>query len=139
MTEDKEVTSYRLKRLGERLDQAWGFLTNKQTILVLIYAFSLFLLAGGIWDAVENAQWVIGSGQQIFFIYPGLSGQTLYETVGAMIFFAITLAGVFLMYQSTRRLHEPRYSSQLLLFGSLIFIFGYLAFTVMMQAKGLGF
>ena len=135
--EKKKVVSYRVKRLGERLDQAWNFLKSEQTVLILIFAFALFLLAGGIFDIVENTQPVIGSGNNILFICPfGLSCQTTYESVGAAAFFAITFLGVFLMYQSTRRLHEPRYSNQLLLFGSLIFIFGFLSITVILQQKG---
>lgn len=135
---EKPVGSYRVKRFSGRLNQVWSFLTSEQTVLFAIYAFSLILLAGGIFDVVENAQWVIGSGSSILFFYPGLQGQTLYESIAAVFLFGITLAGAFLMYQSTRKVHEPRYSSQLLLFGSLIFVFGFLAFTVILQAKGVG-
>jgi OST3/OST6 family protein len=130
--------SYRRRRLGEQLDQAWSFLTSEQTVLIAIYAFSLFLLAGGIFDIVENTQPVIGSGTNILFLYPGIQGQTTYESIGAAILFAITLGGTYLMYQSTRKVHEPRYSSQLLLFGSLIFVFGFLAFAAILNAKGVG-
>jgi OST3/OST6 family protein len=130
--------SYRRKRFEEQLERAWGFLTSEQTLLIAIYAFSLFLLAGGIFDIVENTQPVIGSGTSILFFYPGLQSQTTYESVGAAFLFAITLAGAYLMYQSTRKVHEPRYSSQLLLFGSLIFVFGFLAFTAILNAKGVG-
>ncbi len=135
---ENEVVSYRAKRLNEQLNQFWSFLTSEQTILFAIYAFALFLLAGGIFDIVENTQPVIGSGSTIYFLYPGLQGQTTYESIGAALLFAISLGGAFLMYQSTRKVHEPRYSSQLLLFGSLIFVFAFLAFTVILQAKGVG-
>ncbi|SRR5712692_8414204 len=140
MARGKEAleVSYRRKRLGEQLEAALSFITSEQTILIAIYAFSIFLLAGGIFDIVENTQPVIGSGTSILFFYPGLQGQTTYESVGAALLFAITLGGAFLMYQSTRKVHEPRYSSQLLLFGSLIFVFGFLAFTAILSAKGVG-
>ena len=130
--------SYRRKRLVEQLEQALGFLKSEQTILIAIYAFSIFLLAGGIFDIVENTQPVIGSGNNILFLYPGLQSQTTYESIGAAILFAVSLGGTYLMYQSTRKVHEPRYSSQLLLFGSLIFVFGFLAFTAILSAKGVG-
>ncbi len=135
----KEQGSYRVKKWGERLDDLWDLLRNEQTIIIAMYIFCIFLLAGGIFNAVENAPAVISSSTgTVAFVWPGLSGQTLYESLGSATFFGITLIGVYLMYQSTRRLHEPRYSSQLLLFGSLIFIFGFLAFELLLSAKGVG-
>ncbi len=135
---ETEAVPYRRRQLSEQIDRAWAFLTSEQTILIAIYAFSLFLLAGGIFDIVEGTQPVIGSGTTIYFLYPGLQGQTTYESIGAALLFAVTVGGTYLMYQSTRKVHEPRYSSQLLLFGSLIFVFGFLAFTAILSAKGVG-
>ena len=97
-------------------------------IIIALVTVTVFLLGGGVFDVVEkNIPTIVpGPNQQwTFFVRYNLSGQTLTESVFSMIFYAIGIAGFYLMFRSTRYTYRRR---QAWIFLSVGICMGILAF-----------
>jgi len=116
--------------LGFTLRRAyWKILTVKPSIFIVaavVTAFSLFLLAGGVYDILEKPMSAISWGTGILFFYPNLQGQFLNESVGVMVSYAIGATGILLMYQSTKYAYKPRQAFMMLLSGIVLILFAYI-------------
>jgi len=117
--------------LGFALRKAyWKILTAKPSIFVvaaIVVAFSVFLLAGGIYDILEQPLSVIPFGRSVLFFYPyTLAAQAVYESIGVMITYAMGIAGILLMYQSTKYAYKPRQAFMMLLSGAILILFAYI-------------
>ncbi len=77
--------------------------------IVLLIAISIFLLAGGVYNIMMSPP-IIG------YSY-GLQDQSWFESIVAIILFAVGFAGVFVSYKSTRYAYKPRQAAMLLLIG----------------------
>jgi len=127
------VTNRIVKRftsLGFTLRRAYGKITTAKPsvfiIAAIVTAFSLFLLAGGVYDILEQPLTVIPWGRGVLFFYPDLHGQILPESVGVMIAYAIGVAGILLMYQSTKYAYKPRQAFMMLLSGIVLILIAYI-------------
>jgi len=106
----------------------WKILTVKPSIFILaaiVTAFSLFLLAGGVYDILEKPLSAISWGTGILFFYPNLQGQFLNESIGVMVAYAIGAVGLLLMYQSTKYAYKPRQAYMMLLSGVVLILIAY--------------
>jgi len=106
----------------------WKILTVKPSIFIVaavVTAFSLFLLAGGVYDILEKPLSAISWGTGILFFYPNLQGQFLNESIGVMISYAIGATGILLMYQSTKYAYKPRQAYMMLLSGVVLILIAY--------------
>jgi hypothetical protein len=117
--------------LGFALRKAyWKILTAKPSIFVVaivIVAFSIFLLAGGIYDILEQPLSVIPFGRRVLFFYPyTLQAQAVVESLGVMIAYAMGVAGILLMYQSTKYAYKPRQAYIMLLTGVVLILIAYI-------------
>jgi hypothetical protein len=117
--------------LGFALRKAyWKILTAKPSIFVVaivIVAFSIFLLAGGIYDILEQPLSVIPFGRRVLFFYPyTLQAQAVVESFGVMIAYAMGVAGILLMYQSTKYAYKPRQAYIMLLTGVVLILIAYI-------------
>jgi hypothetical protein len=102
--------------------------TVKPSILIVaavVTAFSLFLMAGGVYDILEKPLSAISWGSGILFFYPNLQGQFLNESIGVMISYAIGAVGILLMYQSTKYAYKPRQAYMMLLSGVVLILIAY--------------
>jgi len=115
--------------LGFTLRRAyWKMSTAKPSIVIvatIVAAFSLFLLAGGIYDILEPMG-PIPWGRGVLFFYPHLQGQIPYESVGVMAAYAMGAAGILLMYQSTKYAYKPRQAFMMLLSGVVLILIAYI-------------
>jgi hypothetical protein len=122
----KRLTSFgfTLRKTYERIS------TIKPSILIvaiLITAFSLFLLAGGVYDILEQPLAAIPYGKTILFYYPyTLAAQAVIESIGVMIAYAMGAIGLLLMYQSTKFAYKPRQAFMLLVSGIALILISYI-------------
>jgi len=108
----------------------WKILTLKPSIFIvaaIVTAFSLFLLAGGIYDILEQPLAAIPWGRGVLFFYPyTLQAQAVVESVGVMIAYAIGVTGILLMYQSTKYAYKPRQAFMMLIAGVILILIAYI-------------
>ncbi len=123
---EKRVTSFgfTLRKAYQRIS------TVKPSILLIasiITAFSLFLLAGGVYTILEQPLAAIPYGRTILFYYPStLSAQVGIETIGVMIAYGMGVIGMLLMYQSTKYAYKPRQAFMLLISGVALILIAYI-------------
>jgi hypothetical protein len=104
-------------------------------IAIIVVALSVFLLGGGIFDILQQPLSVIPYGGGVLFFYPGLQNQVVYESVGVMIVYAIGVAGILLMYQSTKYAYKPRQAFMILLVGVVLILVAYFYFENLISSK----
>jgi len=116
--------------LGFTLRRAyWKISTAKPSIFIvaaIVTAFSLFLLAGGIYDILEQPLSAISIGGRVLFFYPYLQAQVVIESVGVMVAYAMGATGILLMYQSTKYAYKPRQAFMMLLSGVVLILIAYI-------------
>ena len=107
----------------------WKILTARPSIFIvatIIVAVSVFFLAGGIYDILEQPLSVIPFGRSVLFFYPyTLQAQAVYESIAVMITYAMGVAGIVLMYQSTKYAYKPRQAFMMLLSGVVLILIAY--------------
>jgi hypothetical protein len=94
-------------------------------ITFIVLAFAIFSLAGGIYDLLERPVSLLPSARPggWTFLYRGsLNAQTLNESILASLLYLLGIAGLYMLYRSTRYAYRPRNAGLLLILG--------LAFTV---------
>ena len=108
-----------------------------QYIVTFLVFFSLFLLAGGIYD-LANAPLPLGFTQQGYTpVYPSLNDQFFVESMAAMVFIGIGAAGFFLLKYPTEpgRTGDIRSASFIIGIALIMIFIGILATYVMLQLK----
>jgi len=100
-------------------------------------AMSIFLLGGGVYDILMTpiAVYPTGTGTFIYFYPNQLHEQFLDESIGIMLFYAIGVAGLFLIYQSTKYIRNPRQLSAMLRIGLVLLIIAFVAVEAILYAK----
>jgi VIT1/CCC1 family predicted Fe2+/Mn2+ transporter len=91
-------------------------------ISVLVMGFTVFLLGGGLYDVIQAPLPAATYQGRILIVYPGLSEQFLGDSAVAMMIYSVGIAGILLMYQSTRYAFKPRQAYLMLMIG-LVFLF----------------
>jgi hypothetical protein len=104
-------------------------------IAFIVVALSVFLLGGGIYDIFVQPLSVIPYGSGILFFYPGLQQQVIVESVGVMITYIIGVAGILLMYQSTKYAYKARQAFIMLLVGTVLIVVAYFIFENLASSK----
>lgn len=117
--------------LGFTLRRAYfRILAAKPSIFIvaaIVTAFSLFLLAGGIYDILEQPLSAIPWGRSVLFFYPyTLQAQAVIESAGVMVAYAMGATGILLMYQSTKYAYKPRQAFMMLLSGVILILIAYI-------------
>jgi len=121
----------RLTSLGFWLRKTyWRLVTAKPSIFVIaiiIAAFSIFLLGGGVYDILEQPLVAIPiSSTRIIFYYPySVHEQSILESLYVMVSYSLGVAGVLLIYQSTKYAYKPRQAFIMLLSGVVLVLLAY--------------
>jgi hypothetical protein len=89
-------------------------------------AYSVFLLAGGLYTLITKPVPAYVSQTTIYFLYPGISGQFVSDTIIAGILYAFGFAGLFAIYQSTKSAYKPREAYMLLIVGVAFLLLSYI-------------
>lgn len=108
-----------------------------QYIQMVLVIFSLFLLAGGIYDLASNPL-PLGFTQAGYTpVYPSLNAQFIVESMAALVFIGIGAAGFFLLKYPTEegRAGNIRSVSFIQGIGLILIFIGLFATYVMLQLK----
>jgi hypothetical protein len=123
---NKKISSiaFTFQKIYERI------LAAKPSLLIVglvVVAFSLFLMAGGIYDIIEQPD-IAGfssTGGIISFFPYGITQQLLLESVIVMIFYGMGFAGFLVAYRSTKYAYDPRQAYRFLLVGCVLVLISY--------------
>ena len=110
--------AYRLRLV--RAPGAAGFAPSWFILFIVVVGLSVFFLAGGIYDLLEKPVSLLprASERGWTFIYPGgIGGQTLNESILSALLYMIGMAGLYMLFRSTRFAYRPRNAYILLILG----------------------
>jgi len=118
----------------------WKLVTAKPSIFVIaiiVAAFSIFLLSGGVYDILEKPLIAIPLGtQKIIFYYPyTVHEQSILESLFVMTSYGLGVAGVLAIYQSTKYAYRPRQAFILLLSGAVLVLLAYFYIETLILSK----
>jgi hypothetical protein len=88
--------------------------------------YSVFLFAGGLYTLITKPPPAYLGSSAIYFLYPGISGQFVSDTIIACILYALGFAGLFAIYQSTKSAYKPRQAYMLLIVGATFLLLAYI-------------
>ena len=114
---------------------------SSATFIVVVIAFTTFLLGGGIFQITAQTPIAFYAGQRFFFIYTsalggsGLSGQLGMDTVISAMLYTFGLVGLLLMYRSTKNAYKPRIAYMTLILGATLVLFSYLFLETIIRIK----
>jgi len=96
------------------------------TIVLVAITFATFLFGGGLLTLIDQPPIAIYSGSKFYFLYPALDGQFVMDTVFSTMLYAIGLAGLLLMYRSTKSAFKPRQAYMGMIIGVTLMLLSYL-------------
>jgi hypothetical protein len=114
---------------------------SSSTFIVIVLAFTIFLLGGGIFQILAQTPIAFYAGQRFFFIYTyelggsGLDGQLGMDTVISAMLYTFGLIGLLLMYRSTKNAYKPRLAYITLILGVTLILFAYLFLETVIRIK----
>jgi hypothetical protein len=108
-----------------------------QYVIAILFFFSLFLLAGGIYDLAEQPISLGFTEKGYTPIYPSLNDQFFVESIATMVFIGIGAAGFFLLKYPTEEgmASDVRSVSFIQGIGMVLIFIGLFATYVMLQMK----
>lgn len=130
----KEVSSlsFSMNRIYRRLS------TTKPSLLILsiiTVATAVFLFGGGLYDIIMKPLPAVYYNSQFLFYYPQLSQQFIADSVIAMILYALGIAGLIIMYQSTKYAYKPRQAYMMFIVGVAILFLAYIFLEATIKLK----
>jgi hypothetical protein len=96
-------------------------------LIIPIFAivFAVFLLGGGLYDIIMKPLPAVYYQGRFLFLYPQLSEQFISDSIIAMTAYALGIAGLIAIYQSTKYVYKPRQAYMMLLIGVALLLFSY--------------
>jgi len=124
--------SYSMDKLYRRIS------TMKPSTLIissLAIALAVFLFGGGLYDIIMKPFPAVYYGGTFLFIYPQLSEQFIADSMVAMILYAFGIAGLLIVYQSTKYAYKPRQAYMMFLMGVVLLFLAYVFLEVTIELK----
>ena len=112
--------------------------TMKPSTLIissLAIALAVFLFGGGLYDIIMKPFPAVYYGGTFLFIYPQLSEQFIADSMVAMILYAFGIAGLLIVYQSTKYAYKPRQAYMMFLMGVVLLFIAYIFLEVTIELK----
>jgi len=102
--------------------------TTPSTLILTIVGigYTVFLFAGGLYTLITKPAPAYFGSSVIYFLYPGVSGQFISDTIIACILYAFGFIGLFAIYQSTKSAYKPRQAYMLLIVGVTFLALAYI-------------
>jgi hypothetical protein len=113
-------------------------LAKPPTILLifLMVSISIFILGGGIYDIMLTPINILPTPTQPIFYYPGMTEQTMTESINFVFYLIIGVLGGYITFQSTRFVYRPREARMYLVIGIVMMIFAFIGCETLLAAKG---
>lgn len=124
--------SYSMDKLYRRISTM-----RPSTLIIssLAIAFAVFLFGGGLYDIIMKPFPAVYYGGTFLFIYPQLSEQFIADSMVAMILYAFGIAGLVIVYQSTKYVYKPRQAYMMFLMGVVLLFLAYIFLEVTIELK----
>jgi hypothetical protein len=106
-------------------------------ITIVGISYALFLFSGGLY-ALIDWRTISPSGyfnNQFFFLYPGVSGQFISDTIISVILYALGFVGLLSVYQSSKSAYKPRQAYMMLVVGVTLLLLAYIFLEASIQFK----
>ncbi len=105
-------------------------------IAVIIMGISIFLLGGGVYDLLVQPLAILPFSQGYLFFYPlYLHEQLLNESLGVMVLYTLGALGLYLLYRSTRYVHNSRQFSFFFRISVALFMISFVAVEALLYWK----
>lgn len=124
--------SYSMDKLYRRISTM-----RPSTLIIssLAIALAVFLFGGGLYDIIMKPFPAVYYGGTFLFIYPQLSEQFIADSMVAMILYAFGIAGLVIVYQSTKYVYKPRQAYMMFLMGVVLLFLAYIFLEVTIELK----
>jgi hypothetical protein len=103
----------------------------------LVIVLSIFIFSGGVYDIMERPISVLPTPSQPIFYYPGMTDQTMTESLGFMLFLIIGILGGYIVFRSTRRAYRPREVRLYILIGLALLLVAFIGCEQLLAIKGI--
>jgi hypothetical protein len=108
-------------------------------IAVIVIGYALFLLGGGLFNiATEGVLTAYYYYNKIIFLYPGVSGQFISDTVISAMLYLMGFIGLLSIYQSTKNGNKPKQAYMLLVAGAGLVVLSYVFLESAISIKAAG-
>jgi len=104
-------------------------------IPVISIGFAVFLFGGGLYDIIMKPLPAVYYSGRFLFLYPQLSEQFISDSIIAMTVYALGIAGLLMIYQSTKYSYKPRQAYMMLIVGIFLLLLAYIFLEAMIQIK----
>ena len=114
----------------------WRIITLKPSVWIvgsLLICIAIFMIGGGIFNLMERPlvagayQMPGGEPGPLLFHYPyGIHGQFIAESVLVIILYSLGVAGLLMVYQSTKHAYKPRQAYIMLTVGLTLILISYI-------------
>jgi hypothetical protein len=104
-------------------------------ISMLTMAFAVFLFGGGLYDIIMKPYPAVYYSGRFIFLYPQLSEQFISDSLVAMTLYAFGIAGLLIVYQSTKYAYKPRQAYMMFLMGFVLLFLAYILLETTIQLK----
>jgi len=130
----KEATSvsFSLSRLFSRIST---MKPSSLLITIVVFGVTVFLLAGGLYDIINQPLPAVYYNSRFYFLYPSLSDQFLFDTVVSGILYIVGFIGLLTIYQSSRHAYNQRQAYMMLIIGSTLLLISYLFIEYFIKLK----
>ena len=99
---------------------------------------AVFLLGGGLYDIIMKPLPAVYYQGRFLFIYPQLTEQFISDSIVVMTIYSLGVAGLLVVYQSTKSIYKPRQAYMMLLIGISLLALAYIFLEAIMHyLKGL--
>jgi len=110
---------YRFRGVG--IPRARAMRPSTTLLVAAMIIFSVFILAGGVFNILEKPLALLPKGSGWTFVYRGsIHIQTLNESILAGLLYFLGVLGLYLLLRSTRLVYNPRQAYLMLILGLMV-------------------
>ena len=110
---------------------------SNSLIAFILVVVAIIILGGGVYDILEKPISVLPTPSNPIFYYPGMSNQTLNESMIFILFLIIGVSGGYLSFRSTRHAYRPREAKMFLAIGITMMMVAFIGCETVIAWKGI--